>query len=678
MKEKIELADQLKTALESKQRENKALEENSLEANYDLEQSIKQHEVTITSLKKQYQTLQGENTVLQQELNSTRQLNNQINDTKNETQKNINTISIQNKTQVTRIKNREFIQYDLEQQVKHLKLNIREFEEREKLYREAELLYEKNFEDIADQTYDTTRFLEELRDSSICKELNSKGTQTTLDLQLILKRNTDQASLISALQDKNIKLLNKPRVKISTMGIGAGPGHGAGGNNSGNNAPQNPQDPTADTTILDNVTKPIVKVLGELFSREDKKSIPTFKGKSTDKLITEWLKTAEHVARNNDWDEEQKLRFFSDRLKGEALEWHDEYVEEQDQLLNYTDWRKDIIERFRDSFDIATLKRKLQKLKQRPEESCRTFISRLRNLYESIEGKEDKPDSPNKSVVEDTLRQKVRKMRDEVLIKILLQGILPKFKTELYLRMPEDSNDFEALCKQLIISEQILQNKESNEDKEITAMIAGITHHGKQQDEELNQQKLEIGNLKQKIAELETYSKKRHSSQEHLATVAAVDHYDPRRTSSLDRHPRKDSRVQFSRPSSSQSRDSSFSRQQGRNSSYSRSRDQSPAYHRDSHQNKRSYSNNQPRFQGNDRNRQPNNSRYNRNRYPNQNNRNNFKWPNNSSNNHEQSGPQGQPSTRNITCYNCGKQGHIARECWTDMARASRPYHPNN
>jgi hypothetical protein len=48
----------------------------------------------------------------------------------------------------------------------------------------------------------------------------------------------------------------------------------------------------ADTTILDNVTKPIVKVLGELFSREDKKSIPTFKGKSTDKLITEWLKTA--------------------------------------------------------------------------------------------------------------------------------------------------------------------------------------------------------------------------------------------------------------------------------------------------------------------------------------------------------------------------------------------------
>jgi hypothetical protein len=268
-------------------------------------------------------------------------------------------------------------------------------------------------------------------------------------------------------------------------------------------------------------------------------------------------------------------------------------------------------------------------------------------------------------------------MRDETLIKILLQGILPKFKAELYLRMPEDSNDFEALCKQLVISVQILQNKESSEDKELTAVIAGITHHEKQQDNELNQQKLEIGNLKQKIAELETYSKKRHSSQEHLATVAAVDHYDPRRTSSLDRHQRKDPRVQFSRPSSSQSRDSSFLRQQGPNSSYSRSRDQSPAYHRDSHNNKRSYSNNQPRFQGNDRNRRPNNSRYNHKRYPNQNNKNNFKWPNSS--HQDQSGPQGQqpPTRRNITCYNYGKQGHIARECWTDMARTNRAYKNN-
>ena len=301
-------------------------------------------------------------------------------------------------------------------------------------------------------------------------------------------------------------------------------------------------------------------MLGELFSREDKKSIPAFKGKSTDKLITEWLKAAEHVARNNDWDEDQKIRFFLDRLKGEALEWHDNYAEEQGNHLNHEDWRKDIIERFQDSFDLAALRKKLHTLKQKPEENCRAFVSRLNSLYDTIEGKVDKLDDNNKTDGEDHLLSKVRKMRNDVKIKILLQGLLPKIKSELYLRMPADFNDFEKLCEQLFISEQILQNKESNEDKELTAVIAGITHHEKQQDEELTQQKLEIGSLKQKLAELENFSKRRHSSQEQLMTIAAVDHYDSMRSSSLDRHSRRDSRVQFSRRSPSQSRDSSFTR----------------------------------------------------------------------------------------------------------------------
>ena len=55
--------------------------------------------------------------------------------------------------------------------------------------------------------------------------------------------------------------------------------------------------------------------------------------------------------------------------------------------------------------------------------------------------------------------------------------------------MPTDFNDFDKLCEQLFVSEQILQNKVSNEDKELTTVIAGITHREKQQDDELTQQK---------------------------------------------------------------------------------------------------------------------------------------------------------------------------------------------
>ena len=63
---------------------------------------------------------------------------------------------------------------------------------------------------------------------------------------------------------------------------------------------------------------------------------------------------------------------------------------------------------------VACGKQSTQKLKQRTEESCRTFISRLKTFYESIEGKDDKLDTSNTTVMEDTLRHKVRKMQDEV------------------------------------------------------------------------------------------------------------------------------------------------------------------------------------------------------------------------------------------------------------------------
>ncbi|KAK4037640.1 hypothetical protein OUZ56_029671 [Daphnia magna] len=56
---------------------------------------------------------------------------------------------------------------------------------------------------------------------------------------------------------------------------------------------------------------------------------------STDILISEWLRGAEHVARNNEWDDNQKIRFFSDRLKGEAFEWHENYAEEEGDDLNF-------------------------------------------------------------------------------------------------------------------------------------------------------------------------------------------------------------------------------------------------------------------------------------------------------------------------------------------------------
>ncbi|KAK4013910.1 hypothetical protein OUZ56_026462 [Daphnia magna] len=78
-------------------------------------------------------------------------------------------------------------------------------------------------------------------------------------------------------------------------------------------------------------------------------------------------------------------------------------------------------------------------------------------------------------------------MRDHRKTKILLQGLLLENKAELYLRMPENTEDFEALCKQLFISEKILHTKKATdyEELQMSAVIAGITYHEKPEDDNI-------------------------------------------------------------------------------------------------------------------------------------------------------------------------------------------------
>lgn len=245
----------------------------------------------------------------------------------------------------------------------------------------------------------------------------------------------------------------------------------------GNNAVNNRQVVGAHTegnqpTATEQIGLQLSAQLGELFSREEKKSIPLYKGQADDSDVKEWLIEAERIARNNSWSDNQKVRFFSDRLKGEALDWHLDYTEKkniENKIVTYKDWREDFIKRFHDKADIERLRTKLQTLKQRSDQRARAFVARIDSLYTAINGKDIVLDA---SADEKSLQiAKVNKtMRDEERKKILLRGLLPKLKTEVWSRMPPNPS-YEKLCDTVYDAEGVIMAKELAEEHAVNAII---------------------------------------------------------------------------------------------------------------------------------------------------------------------------------------------------------------
>ncbi|KAK4045803.1 hypothetical protein OUZ56_033794 [Daphnia magna] len=228
---------------------------------------------------------------------------------------------------------------------------------------------------------------------------------------------------------------------------------------------KNPKDDNIPTTEQDDedakkvnryFTQPIVKTLGELFSREDKKAIPIFKGKSTDKLISEWLR---------------------------AFEWHENYAEEEDDDLNYQDWKEALKTRFQDTYDLATLEKKLSKLTQKPEENCRAFVSRLNNLYDTIAGKEERADH-NQIIIEGQLLNKVKKMKDHRKVKSYCKDYYRSIKQNFIYECQKTQKTSTHYVNNFSFRKNSTP-REATDDKEMSAIIAGIKHHEKQQDDKI-------------------------------------------------------------------------------------------------------------------------------------------------------------------------------------------------
>ncbi|XP_059353433.1 repetitive organellar protein-like, partial [Daphnia carinata] len=205
-------------------------------------------------------------------------------------------ITTKNKNLETELQKINAQTIDQEEKIKYLENRIREYRKQQVTFAETEDL------DNSNEPGEITKLVSEINDLTSITE-GDKSLHFELESEQVEKLQQLNNDLQNQIEIQNNNLLQLER-KYQTLKnkIEMGLSH--------KEASRIDRD-TTDTDSLDtSTTQPIVKALGELFSREDKKSIPIFKGKSTDKLITEWLKDAEHVARNNDWDDNQKIRFY--------------------------------------------------------------------------------------------------------------------------------------------------------------------------------------------------------------------------------------------------------------------------------------------------------------------------------------------------------------------------------
>ena len=385
---------------------------------------------------------------------------------------------------------------------------------------EIQLKTAKQNEDKAQQS------LEQERSKS--KELigeirsNNKITEELRELTRFCEQNhTDYSSCeiraqtyrLAELEKENNELRSKMPFDLSRFGAQAG----------------NDDDNLTANVSLKELETSLVKGLGELFTREDKKNIRVFRGKPSDPPITSWLKDAEVTAYLNGWDDEQKVRYFSDRLKDEAAEWLREYLENEGDV-EYSVWKDALISRFRNQADVEHLKHCLQNLKQGTEQRTQSFIARINSLFDDIYGpvKKSKGNTSSTSCGDanndqtDALLKDVKRMRDDAKRKILIRGLLPKIRTELWPRITEGAS-FEDICTAALTAESIVIQKELNEEK--TIVVASVDNAQlKEKETELTHKQTLIDMLKEQNDMLKLIHGKTDSQEQptQASTVGAV------------------------------------------------------------------------------------------------------------------------------------------------------------
>jgi len=214
----------------------------------------------------------------------------------------------------------------------------------------------------------------------------------------------------------------------------------------------------------DDLIKKIAERMTDQNSKEERKSIPHYNGHHNDQSINQWIREAEAVATLNEWKDETKKRYFASRLKGAALNWHIERLQSNPNE-DYKNWKAAIIENFKHPGDIDKLKIKLQNLKQTQNQTTTNFIGQIKSLYHAIYG-EKIPEPGSRQTTE------TKALRDDLLLKILMNGLLPKIKEAMWNGILEPDYDWDQATQAAIEAEKLLTARElSSSNGTVNAVI---------------------------------------------------------------------------------------------------------------------------------------------------------------------------------------------------------------
>ena len=171
-------------------------------------------------------------------------------------------------------------------------------------------------------------------------------------------------------------------------------------------------------------TDEMMDKFSEIYSHQRKSDIPCYDGiVSEEKPIEDWFREAERVARTAGWNDEQKLRLFSDRLSKMALRFHVELLQ-QTPDISYQDWKREMKKGFKNDAEIERRKKQLTNLKQTTSHRVREFILLIDEQYLRAYGK----------TLAESKDPDIALLRDNTKKDIVYKGLLPPLAEELWHR----------------------------------------------------------------------------------------------------------------------------------------------------------------------------------------------------------------------------------------------------